>query len=89
MPSGADLPPSHIIDAAVELGEELESFPPRDGNNYADASGGIPQGSSMSPVLMNIYLHNSDREMMGRGMPLRYARHADDSPTAPLPGQWQ
>jgi RNA-directed DNA polymerase len=36
----------------------------RDGRNYTNTHIGIPQGSPMSPVLMNIYLHQFDLSLM-------------------------
>lgn len=50
--------------------------------NYVATERGIPQGSSNSPVLMNIYLHYFDPKMMGfhfmSAPHLRYTRYADD-----------
>ena len=50
------------------------------GTNYASSSLGIPQGSPVSPVLMNIYLHSLDvrmGEFVLSGQ-LFYLRYADD-----------
>lgn len=59
-------------------------------NNYVATERGIPQGSSNSPVLMNIYLHNFDQKMMGfhfmSAPHLLYTRYADDLLIALLPG---
>lgn len=53
----------------------------RKGNAYSNKDRGIPQGSSLSPVLMNIYLHRVDQAIsrfMETERTLRYARYADD-----------
>ena len=43
---------------------------------FPDASSGIPQGSTLSPLLANFYLHSFDRAMMKKGCGL--VRYADD-----------
>lgn len=51
------------------------------GNDYSNKDKGIPQGSSLSPVLMNSCLHRLDKEVsrfMETETTLRYARYADD-----------
>lgn len=51
------------------------------GNNYSNNTKGIPQGSSLSPVLMNIFLHRLDKEIsLFRSTEdnLCYIRYADD-----------
>jgi retron-type reverse transcriptase len=53
----------------------------RKGNDYSNKERGIPQGSSLSPVLMNAYLHRVDKKVsrfMETEPTLRYARYADD-----------
>lgn len=65
------------------------SIDDRDGNNYRSLGKGIPQGSPLSPVLMNIYLHNLDERrffLRTTAPTMRYARYADDLLIALLPG---
>lgn len=53
----------------------------RKGNDYSNKDKGIPQGSSLSPVLMNACLHRVDKEVsrfMETETTFRYARYADD-----------
>jgi len=53
----------------------------REGNNYAGSSKGIPQGCSVSPVLMNIYMHYFDVKLSAFISPyihVHYLRYADD-----------
>lgn len=53
----------------------------KQGNDYSNKERGIPQGSSLSPVLMNIFLHRIDKDiskLMEIEGSLRYARYADD-----------
>lgn len=62
------------------------SIDDRDGNNYRSLGKGI---RPLSPVLMNIYLHNFyDRIFFLRttAPTMRYARYADDLLIALLPG---
>ena len=49
--------------------------------NYAGDLKGIPQGSSLSPVLMSIYMHQFDVELshfISRYPDIHYVRYADD-----------
>ena len=53
----------------------------RDGKNYAGEHKGIPQGCSVSPVLMNIYLHPFYVNLSAFLSPygnVHYLRYADD-----------
>jgi hypothetical protein len=62
------------------------SIDDRDGNNYRSLGKGI---RPLSPVLMNIYLHNFDDRIFflrTTAPTMRYARYADDLLIALLPG---
>lgn len=53
----------------------------KQGNDYSNKEKGIPQGSSLSPVLMNVFLHRIDKDiskLMEVEGNLRYIRYADD-----------
>lgn len=53
----------------------------RKGRNYACYEVGIPQGSPLSPVLMNCFLHSFDlsfSSLATKSQPINYLRYADD-----------
>jgi len=77
----------------LDLGESNEDFcnliaaflktsiRDKDGKVYGSCVKGIPQGSPLSPVLMNIYLHQLDMKIqafLSQEEKLRYVRYADD-----------
>lgn len=43
---------------------------------YVESKTGAPQGGVLSPLLSNVYLHELDKELSGRGH--RFVRYADD-----------
>lgn len=53
----------------------------KEGKSYASNSKGIPQGSPLSPILMNVFMHQFDlmiRSILEQEDKLRYVRYADD-----------
>lgn len=55
----------------------------KEGNDYSckTKTKGIPQGCSVSPVLMNVFLHQLDlkiKDFMNQEDSLYYVRYADD-----------
>lgn len=58
----------------------------KDGRSYAAIDKGIPQGSSLSPVLMNLFCHQLDLRITNSSPYLRYVRYADDFLIAIQPG---
>ena len=53
----------------------------RERRSYGSCIKGIPQGSPLSPVLMNIDIHQLDVKMqdfMSKEARIRYVRYADD-----------
>lgn len=47
-----------------------------DGDTVSRVTRGVPQGSPLSPILANFYLHSFDRELRSAGIP--FVRYADD-----------
>lgn len=66
------IPDTNITDL-LELWIKAEVW---DGNNLRVTERGIPQGSSVSPVLANLFLDELDEAMLKNGQ--RYVRFADD-----------
>lgn len=69
---GSRIPDADVLNLVARFMTRSES----DGHHHAKRQRGVAQGSSLSPLLANLYLHEFDLGMFRRGY--RVVRYADD-----------